>query len=182
VNFGVFRLCGRFSQVESSSPSEEVEGGFHRFDDIGGKAVAGFAAGLSCVFDDVVFAFEAAVDEPCQGIEKAEWVQRAGLHGVFEAFGAEIDDGLADLGDGDFGRGLVAGEAFGAAGEVECEFVAEFAIGDALLVSEPVAVAAEFFPGGNMMRGEGEEIFDFRDQAGPAILIFDLGRIVLRVG
>lgn len=79
------------------------------------------------------------------------------MHGFFEAFGAEIDDGLADLGDGDFGRGLVAGKAFGAAGEVECEFVAEFAFLNALLVFEPVAVAAVFFPGGDVVGSEGKE-------------------------
>jgi hypothetical protein len=65
------------------------------------------------------------------------------------------------LGDGDFWRGLVAGEAFGAAGEVEGEFVAEFALVNALLVAYPVAVAAEFFPGGDVVRSEGEQIFDF---------------------
>ena len=119
---------------------------------------------------DLLFAFEAAVDEAGEGVKEAEAVHRAGLHGVFEAFGTEVDDGLADLSDGNLGRGLVAGNAFGAAGEFESEFVAEFAFFDALLVSEPVAVAAEFFPVGDVAR---RKIFDFRDQAGPAILIFD---------
>jgi len=56
---------------------------------------------------------------------------------------------------------LVAGKAFGAAGEVEGEFVSDFAFVKALLVSEPVAVAAEFFPGGDVLGGETIQIFDF---------------------
>jgi hypothetical protein len=35
--------------------------------------------------------------------------------------------------------------------------VAEFAFFDALLVSEPVAVAAEFFPGGEVVGRQGRE-------------------------
>ena len=126
-------------------------------DDFGGKAIAGFSAGLGGVFEEVMFAFEAAVDETGQSIEEAEAVERAGLYGFFEALRTEVDDGLADFGDGDFGGGLVAGKAFGATGEVECEFVAEFAFLNALLVFEPVAVAAEFFPSGDMMSGQGRE-------------------------
>ena len=106
---------------------------------------------------DLGFAFEATVDETGEGIQEAEAVERAGLHRFLEACGPEVDDGLAHLGDGDFGGGLVAGKAFGIAGEVECEFVPEFALVKALLVAEPVAVAAEFFPGGDVVGGEGGE-------------------------
>ena len=120
-----------------------------------GEAGAGHAAALfGGGFLDLLFAFEAAVDEAGQRVEEAEAVEGAGFHGVFEAIGAEVDDGLADLGNGDFGRGLVAGQTFGAAGEVECEFVSDFAFFDALLIAEPVAVAAEFFPVGDVAGSE----------------------------
>jgi hypothetical protein len=132
--------------------------GFHLLDYVGSKAIFRFRANLSGVFDDVVFAFEAAIDEAGQGVEEAEAVEGAGLHGVFEAVRAEVDDGLADLGYSDLWRGLVAGKAFGAAGEVECEFVADFAFFDALPVSKPIAVTAVLFPSGNVM---GRKIFDF---------------------
>ena len=100
---------------------------------------------------DDLFAFEAAVDEASERVKEAKAVERAVFHRVFDALGAEVNDSLADLGDSNFGRGLVAGQAFGAAGEVEGEFVADFAFFDALLVFEPVAVAAEFFPGGEVV-------------------------------
>lgn len=110
-----------------------------------------FVVGFDCVFLDLVFAFEAAIDEARKGVEEAEAVERAVFHGVFEAAGTEVDDGLADLGDSDFGGGLVAGQAFGATGEIDGEFVAEFAFFDALAVFEPVAVAAVLFPGGDVV-------------------------------
>lgn len=110
---------------------------------------------FDCGFLDLVFAFEPAIDEAGEGVEEAEAVEGTVFHGFLEAFGSEVDDGLADLGDGDFRCGLVAGEAFGAAGEVECEFVSEFAFFEALLVFEPVAVAAEFFPCGDVVGSEG---------------------------
>ena len=106
---------------------------------------------------DDLFAFEAAVDEASERVEEAKAVERAVFHRVFDALGAEVNDSLADLGDSNFGRGLVAGKAFGAAGEVESEFVADFAFFDALLVSEPVAIAAMSLPGGEVLGSEGGE-------------------------
>ena len=116
--------------------------------------VAPLFVGRDGGFLDVLFAFEAAVDEAGQGVKEAEAVKRTGLHGVFEAVGAEVDDGLADLGDGNFGRGLIAGKAFGTAGEVECEFVADFAFFDALPVSKPIVVTTVLFPGGDVVGSE----------------------------
>ena len=76
--------------------------------------VAFLFAGCDGGFLDLLFAFEAAVDEAGQGVEEAEAVEGAALQGFFEAVGTEVDDGLADLGDGDFGGSLVAGKSFGA--------------------------------------------------------------------
>jgi len=122
---------------------------------IDGLALAIFNCGGG--FLDVGFAFKAAVDEASQGVKEAEAVERAVFHGFLEALGAEVDDSLADLGDSDFWSGLVTGNALGAAGEVECEFVAEFAFFDALLVSEPVAIAAMSLPSGEVLGSEGGE-------------------------
>ena len=119
-----------------------------------GKPLEFLFIGFDGGFLDLVFAFETAVDEASKSVKETEAVERAALDGFFEAFGSEVDDGLADLGDGDFRSGLVAGKAFGAAREFECEFVAEFAFFDALLVAEPIAVAAVSFPGGEVLGSE----------------------------
>jgi hypothetical protein len=150
------------TQVDPSSPSQEVEVLFDsmKLGPVNRLRILPVRYG-GCRLVDLGFAFEATVDEAGEGIKEAEAVEGTVLHGFFEAFGTEIDDGLADLGDSDFGGSLVAGKAFGAAGEVECEFVAKFAFLKALLVSKPVAIAAKFFPSGDMLGSEGQEIFDF---------------------
>jgi hypothetical protein len=69
-----------------------------------GEAAGLFLADFGSVPGDVVFAFESAVNETGQGVEEAEAVEGAGLHGFFKAFRPEIDNGLAHLGDGDLGQ------------------------------------------------------------------------------
>jgi hypothetical protein len=60
----------------------------------------------------VAFATKAAGGEAGEGIEHAEEVDGVGLNGLAEAAGAEVGNGFADHGDGEFMSGLEGGDAF----------------------------------------------------------------------
>ena len=110
----------------------------------------GSAVGL---IGEVPLAFEAARGEAGKAVEHTDEVGRIVFASGAEGIGANVSEGFADEGGGDFAWSLEAVDAVTVAEEIDSEFLAGAAGFDALLLLEPLLMAP-IFPGGKVFLGK----------------------------